>query len=117
MAAHVKNCYMQAALSEVDFFLISVDSVTCVQFFQDEGCKMVEMSCEQHDSLAAETQFTTHFVGRTLGHMGLKETPIDTTGYQALLKLIQNTNNDSRTQTQSHHERREHRSHSSLPTR
>ena len=56
---------------------------------------MVEMSCEQHDELSAETQFTTHFVGRTLGHVGLSKTAIDTKGYEALLNLVENTTNDS----------------------
>lgn len=30
---------------------------------------MVEMSCEEHDQLAASTQFITHTVGRMLGAM------------------------------------------------
>lgn len=30
---------------------------------------MVEMSCEEHDALAASTQFITHTVGRMLGAM------------------------------------------------
>ena len=71
------------------------DGEPLLQFFQDEGCRMVEMSCEQHDELSAETQFTTHFVGRTLGHVGLSKTAIDTKGYEALLNLVENTTNDS----------------------
>ena len=39
------------------------------QFFEREGCRMVEMTCEQHDELAASTQFITHTVGRMLGAM------------------------------------------------
>ena len=34
-------------------------------------------------------------MGRILGAQGLVETPIDTTGFQSVLKLIQNTNADS----------------------
>ncbi len=30
---------------------------------------MVEMSCEEHDQMAASTQFITHTVGRMLGAM------------------------------------------------
>ena len=30
--------------------------VAGVQFFQAEGCAMVEMSCEDHDRIAASTQ-------------------------------------------------------------
>ena len=42
---------------------------TRAQFFAAEGCRMVEMSCEEHDQLAASTQFITHTVGRMLGAM------------------------------------------------
>ena len=56
---------------------------------------MVEMSCEEHDRLAAGTQFITHSVGRVLGEMGLESTSIDTKGFEALLRLVDNTNNDS----------------------
>lgn len=64
-------------------------------FFKDEGCTMVEMTCEEHDKQAASTQFITHTVGRTLGTMGLQPTPIDTKGFQSLLNLVENTANDS----------------------
>lgn len=66
-----------------------------LDFFSSEGCKMVEMTCEEHDRLAASTQFITHTVGRTLGAMGLSKTAIDTKGYQSLLSLVDNTANDS----------------------
>jgi len=56
---------------------------------------MVEMSCEEHDRHAASTQFITHTVGRVLGQMSPQSTPIDTKGYQSLLNLVDNTNNDS----------------------
>ncbi|MQL99791.1 hypothetical protein Taro_032523 [Colocasia esculenta] len=32
--------------------------------FQREGCRMVEMSCEEHDKIAARSQFVTHTIGR-----------------------------------------------------
>lgn len=56
---------------------------------------MVEMSCEEHDRIAASTQFITHTVGRILGSMDLTPTPIDTRGFQSLLNLVDNTTNDS----------------------
>lgn len=49
---------------------------------------MVEMSCEEHDQHAAESQFITHTVARILSHMNLESTPIDTKGYEALLELV-----------------------------
>uniref|UniRef100_A0A7S0WSM1 TYRAAT2-like C-terminal domain-containing protein n=1 Tax=Pyramimonas obovata TaxID=1411642 RepID=A0A7S0WSM1_9CHLO len=56
---------------------------------------MVEMSCEEHDRLAASSQFITHTVGRVLGELDLESTPIDTKGYQSLLALKGNTEKDS----------------------
>ncbi|KAL3158157.1 hypothetical protein ABBQ32_011749 [Trebouxia sp. C0010 RCD-2024] len=66
-----------------------------LQFFEKEGCKMVAMSCEEHDRQAASTQFITHTVGRVLGAMQLQATPIDTRGFKSLLDLVDNTTHDS----------------------
>lgn len=66
-----------------------------IDFFRSEGCRMVEMTCEDHDKAAASTQFITHSVGRTLGAMNLKRTDIDTKGYESLMSLVENTTNDS----------------------
>ncbi|KAJ4832898.1 Arogenate dehydrogenase 1, chloroplastic [Turnera subulata] len=63
--------------------------------FASEGCRMVEMSCEEHDKLAAGTQFMTHTVGRVLEKLGLEDTPINTKGYERLLGLVENTARDS----------------------
>ena len=66
-----------------------------LRFFEREGCRMVEMACEEHDRLSAGTQFVTHTVGRVLGGMQLAATPIDTRGYESLLSLVDNTAHDS----------------------
>lgn len=66
-----------------------------LDIFEREGCRMVEMTCVEHDANAAETQFLTHTVGRLLNILDLKSTPINTKGYEALLKLVQNTGSDS----------------------
>ncbi len=66
-----------------------------LQFFADDGCTMVEMSCEEHDRHAASTQFITHTVGRMLGAMALQPTVIDTRGFQSLLNLVDCTAHDS----------------------
>ncbi|GKV10203.1 hypothetical protein SLEP1_g21603 [Rubroshorea leprosula] len=63
--------------------------------FEREGCRMVEMSCQEHDKLAAGSQFITHTVGRILGMLSLESTPINTKGYEALLDLVENTCRDS----------------------
>ncbi|XP_058075148.1 arogenate dehydrogenase 2, chloroplastic-like [Magnolia sinica] len=66
-----------------------------LNIFAQEGCKMVEMSCVDHDKYAAGTQFITHTVGRVLGKLGLQSTPINTKGYEVLLELVENTSGDS----------------------
>lgn len=66
-----------------------------LDIFQKEGCRMVEMSCEEHDENAVETQFLTHTVGRMLAMLDLKDTPINTKGYETLRQLKDNTCRDS----------------------
>lgn len=56
---------------------------------------MVPMSCRDHDSYAANSQFITHLMGRILGAQGLSKTPIDTSGFQSVLKLVDSTTADS----------------------
>ncbi|KAJ1690968.1 hypothetical protein LUZ63_015123 [Rhynchospora breviuscula] len=70
----------------------------CTQFldiFEQEGCQMVEMTCEEHDRHAAGSQFITHTIGRVLSHLSLESTPINTKGYETLLQLTKNTVSDS----------------------
>eukprot|EP01120_Amphizonella_sp_Union-15-10_P016784 TRINITY_DN9059_c0_g1_i1.p1 TRINITY_DN9059_c0_g1~~TRINITY_DN9059_c0_g1_i1.p1 ORF type:complete len:698 (-),score=156.38 TRINITY_DN9059_c0_g1_i1:15-2015(-) len=81
--------YERVRISQVD---------RCNKFldlFSSQGCRMIEISCEQHDSYAANSQFITHFTGRMLGEQGLRPTPIDTKGFQMLLYLIDVTVKDS----------------------
>ncbi|XP_043700298.1 arogenate dehydrogenase 2, chloroplastic-like [Telopea speciosissima] len=76
----------------------TVQEQKCAQFlsiFEQEGCTMVEMSCEEHDRHAAGSQFITHTIGRILSHLNLESTPINTKGYETLLQLTENTVSDS----------------------
>ncbi|KAF8686993.1 hypothetical protein HU200_043272 [Digitaria exilis] len=66
-----------------------------LKIFEREGCRMVEMSCAEHDAHAAGTQFLTHTVGRMLAMLELRSTPINTKGYESLLRLVDNTCSDS----------------------
>ncbi|KAL5706955.1 arogenate dehydrogenase (NADP(+)) [Ranunculus cassubicifolius] len=63
--------------------------------FKQEGCRMVEMSCHEHDRHAAGSQFITHLIGRTLEKLSLDSTPINTKGYESVLDLVKNTSGDS----------------------
>lgn len=66
-----------------------------LDIFASEGCRMVEMSCAEHDWHAAGSQFITHTTGRLLEKLKLETTPINTKGYETLLSLIENTVGDS----------------------
>jgi arogenate dehydrogenase (NADP+) len=66
-----------------------------LNIFSREGCRMVEMSCAEHDRYVAESQFITHTIGRMLGRLGLESTPISTKGYEKLLEVAWNIDGDS----------------------
>ncbi|KAK1403502.1 Prephenate/arogenate dehydrogenase domain-containing protein [Heracleum sosnowskyi] len=66
-----------------------------LDIFKNEGCRMVGMSCAEHDRHAAESQFITHTMGRVLEKLSLDSTPINTKGYETLLNLVENTASDS----------------------
>ncbi|XP_059627931.1 arogenate dehydrogenase 1, chloroplastic-like isoform X2 [Cornus florida] len=58
-----------------------------LQIFEREGCKMLEMTCEEHDKQASKSQFLSHVIGRALAEMDIKSTSIDTKNFQTLVQL------------------------------
>jgi len=66
-----------------------------LSIWEEEGCRMVPMSCQAHDAYAANSQFITHLMGRILGAQGLRMTPIDTKGFESVLTLVKSTTADS----------------------
>jgi prephenate dehydrogenase len=64
-------------------------------FFEEKELRVVEMTADEHDRLAANSQGITHLLGRTLGEFGLEPTPIDTSGAKTLQQLMDVTLNDS----------------------
>ncbi|KAL5561219.1 hypothetical protein UlMin_030966 [Ulmus minor] len=66
-----------------------------LEIFAANGCRMVEMSCVEHDQFTIETQFITHIVGRVLEALKLDSTPINTKRYETLFDLVENTAADS----------------------
>lgn len=62
--------------------------------FSSWGLKVLVMSPLEHDKEAAYSQGVTHFVGRTLREMGLGKTEIATSGYKALMTIVDQTCND-----------------------
>lgn len=57
--------------------------------------KIVEISPEEHDRLAARSQVLPHFIGRILEIMKIKETKIDTLNFKKLLELKEAISKDS----------------------
>lgn len=66
-----------------------------LNIFRSSGCTMMEMTCEEHDAKAANSQFLTHLTGRFLNELHLFPSGIDTKGFTSLLALIENTCKDS----------------------
>ena len=64
-------------------------------YFEHLGLRVVEMSPDEHDRLAAYSQGVTHYMGRVLGEMRLSPTPIDTRGFQSLLAVVEHTCHDT----------------------
>ena len=64
-------------------------------YFISKKIAPVEMTPEEHDQIAANSQGITHFLGRTLKNAGIENTSIDTLGFTDLLGVIEQTCNDS----------------------
>lgn len=64
-------------------------------YLVDKGLAIVELSAEEHDRMAAESQGVTHFVGRVLGEFGFQNTSIDTLGARMLHEIQSQVCNDS----------------------
>lgn len=65
------------------------------EYFERKQLKIIEMTAEEHDHVAAESQGLTHFVGRVLGEFGFAPTAIDTYGAKMLLQIQEQVGNDS----------------------
>ena len=64
-------------------------------YFDSQSITIEEISAEEHDMMAARSQGLTHSVGRVIDDFGTDQTRIDTEGYKALHKLVNQTCNDS----------------------
>ncbi len=64
-------------------------------YFAHKKLNVVEMSSEQHDRLAAQSQGVTHIIGRILDEFGFEPTSIDTLGTKKLHEIKEQTCNDT----------------------
>jgi len=60
-----------------------------MDFLKNHHVNVVEMTPEEHDLKAAETQALSFFTGHLLKRVGLPKTPIDTTQYQTLSQFAE----------------------------
>ena len=58
------------------------------------GLRVVEMTPDRHDAEAARTQGVTHLIGRALARLRMDRSPIATLGYERLVSVMEQTNND-----------------------
>jgi len=66
-----------------------------IEFLSYTNCNMILMKPNEHDKYVSESQFITHFIGRSLNELDLKDTPLNTSNYNNLLNIIKNISNDS----------------------
>ncbi len=64
-------------------------------YFLEKQLQVIEMSADEHDRLAAQSQGLTHFIGRTLGEFGLESTSIDSLGAKKLQEIKTQVCNDT----------------------
>ena len=65
------------------------------EFFESQSIRIIKMTPDEHDRMAASSQGITHFIGRVLNEAGVRSTDINTLGFNGLLGVIEQTCNDS----------------------
>ena len=65
------------------------------EFFESQSIRIIKMTPDEHDRMAASSQGITHFIGRVLNESGVRSTDINTLGFNGLLGVIEQTCNDS----------------------
>jgi arogenate dehydrogenase (NADP+), plant len=64
-------------------------------FFKKKQLHVIEITADEHDRLAANSQGVTHFIGRLFDELKLEPTPIDTVGAKKLQEIREQTCNDT----------------------
>lgn len=65
------------------------------EYFHSKQLRVIEISAQEHDTLAAKSQGVTHFIGRLLEEYNFQETPIDSLGAKKLQQIKEQTCNDT----------------------
>ena len=65
------------------------------KYFLSKKLNVYEISTDEHDRLAAQSQGLTHFIGRLLQDLKFKKTPFDSLGTKKLHEVTEQTVNDT----------------------
>src|SRR3989344_3851754 len=101
-----KNNTVDIVNSDVIFYCVPISAFESVikshknytfwkDFFIKKGLKVIKMSAQEHDKLAANSQGVTHFIGRLLEKFAFKRTEIDSLGAKKLQEVMGQTCNDT----------------------
>ncbi len=63
--------------------------------FESWGCRLIDLSVEEHDRLAARSQGITHFMGRVMKGMNIQPTAVDTHGFRQVHHVVEQTCQDT----------------------
>jgi len=66
-----------------------------IKIIKEKGCQLISITPQNHDEITSNSQFLTHLVGRILENLKPKPSIIDTDGFTSLIKLVEQTKNDS----------------------
>jgi len=64
-------------------------------YLSKKGLVLIELSPREHDIQVSRSLVLTHFIGRAMIDMGLTSQPVDTLGYERLLKILSTVQNDT----------------------
>ncbi len=63
--------------------------------FESWGCRVIDLSVEEHDRQAARSQGITHFIGRVMKRMDIQPTAVDTHGFRQVHHVVEQTCQDT----------------------
>jgi prephenate dehydrogenase len=63
--------------------------------FKSWGCRLIDLSVEEHDRQAARSQGITHFMGRVMKGMDIQPTVVDTHGFRQVHHVVEQTCQDT----------------------
>ncbi|MEA3287399.1 MAG: prephenate dehydrogenase/arogenate dehydrogenase family protein [Candidatus Marinimicrobia bacterium] len=65
------------------------------KIFESWGCRLIDLSVEEHDRQAARSQGITHFMGRVMKGMDIQPTAVDTHGFRQVHHVVEQTCQDT----------------------